>query len=64
MKTKRFEKKLRFNKETIADLDKGQLGDVKGGDTGTCISFCVCHNTRPTFGGCPTCRIDIDTNCF
>ncbi len=62
MKTKRFEKKLLFNKETIADLNNGQLADVKGGATGTCISFCICPNTRPTFG-CPTCKVDIYTNC-
>jgi glycerate-2-kinase len=31
MKTKKFEKKLTFNKKTIADLNIVQLSDVKGG---------------------------------
>jgi hypothetical protein len=31
MKTKKFKKKLSLNKNTIANLSRGQLGHAKGG---------------------------------
>ncbi|NIM16489.1 MAG: hypothetical protein GTO45_31135 [Candidatus Aminicenantes bacterium] len=45
MKTKTFKKKLVLNKKTIADLNNGQLGKIKGGKTGPTqlISVCVCQ---------------------
>lgn len=62
MKTKKFEKKLELNKTTIADLGMGDLEKIKGGATGTCISIVACPNTNPT-KACPSCRVDINTQC-
>lgn len=47
MKTKKFSKKLRFNKETILNLDNGKMKAVQGGglytdDDPTCpITICA-----------------------
>jgi hypothetical protein len=62
MKTKKFEKKLGLNKETIANLKKDQLDHLKGGKPddksllGTCPFFsqCGCVETL-TCETCDTC---------
>jgi hypothetical protein len=44
MKTKKFSKKLALNKKTIADLNNGQLGLVKGGiipESVLCTPVCL-----------------------
>lgn len=43
MKIKKFQKKVGLKKETVANLNSGQLGNVKGGIelTSNC-TFCYC----------------------
>lgn len=43
MKKKRFDKKLRLNKETISNLDNEGMRGIKGGKV-----------TRYQWSGCPT----------
>jgi len=53
MKKNNFKRKLSLNKETIAQLDKKQLNEVKGGaDSGACQTLAaakgncvICHQT-------------------
>jgi hypothetical protein len=49
MKTKNFEKKLTLNKKTIANLNRGQLAQARGGGEttscytcDTCLTYCSC----------------------
>lgn len=53
MKTKRLNKKLLFKKETISNLEKTQMVDIRGGATilscnKTCVTDCVtfCVETK------------------
>jgi hypothetical protein len=59
MKTKKFNKKLSLNKETISHLNSGQLQNVYGGGenqedplpaTNSCLITCTCNCT----GSCNT----------
>ncbi len=61
MKTKKFSKKLALNKKTIADLNNGQLGRIKGGRT-----FTTCAPELCTEGECqtPACTETCDTQCW
>lgn len=52
MKTKKFSKQLRLNKETIVHLDDDKLMEIQGG-----ISTRPC--AEQTLLGCPT-----ESNCF
>ena len=56
MKTKRIKEKLVFQKETIVDLNKLQMTEVKGGwiwTERTCTQYvgCVCASGGPTCPG-------------
>jgi hypothetical protein len=64
MKTKNFNKKLTFNKKTVADLNNLQLGRVMGYGTGvepnlltdyTCIATCPATCDVSCNGTCVTC---------
>ncbi len=50
MKTKKFERKLILNKETISDLTSGQMKEIKGGITDGCISLDPNENCTFTIG--------------
>jgi hypothetical protein len=59
MKTKKFEKKLSLNKETIADLHIKQMGTVKAGKdeppSETCLVGCVRTRVGTICGSNPCC---------
>ena len=62
MKTKKLKKKLVLHKETVVDLNKTHMNDVKGGRTDTCPEFCtntcvatICGNTCEYTCDDPTC---------
>ena len=57
MKTKKFEKKLLLNKNTVAHLQVGAMEEVKGGDTTGCGSSSpiLCdHNCQTDWYDCPS----------
>ena len=61
MKTKKFEKKLFFNKKTIADLNNGELKNVHAGEQSLAY-----QKVDTEVVGCPTaipCTAAY-TNCF
>lgn len=63
MKAKKLEKKLQLNKETVTNLDNGQMKGAKGGtDTDrtcdACDSFVSCE-----WSLCPICDSIPDTQC-
>ncbi len=52
MKTKKLEKKLLLSKETISNLNAGEMNRVLGGETLdelTCISKCATDCLCPTY---------------
>ena len=52
MKTKKFVRKLKLNKKTIADLNSNEMKNVYGGVTTTVITICI----TPHIGsGCYIC---------
>jgi hypothetical protein len=59
MKTKKFEKKLVLKKKTIANLNNGQLGQVKGGLLPTRTDCLTCVDC-PT-DTCETCPATCNT---
>ncbi len=69
MKTKTFDKKLVLNKNTIADLDTGEMNDVFGGGTRITVSKCGEETCLPVFCptahplGCPSAPWTNCTNC-
>lgn len=79
MKSKNFKKKLVLNKKTIADLNNGQLGLVKGGVIPpSLLTDCFPKCPQPTYvetcltclsecfytGGCATCGPECPTYTF
>lgn len=55
MKTKGFNKKLIFKKQTISNLENKQLDDVQGGRPPTSVWLSVCVTVCDTdCGPCPT----------
>jgi len=47
MKKKSFQKRLTLNKKTVANLNAGQLGQLKGGNTGdTNCRTCDCPTAQ------------------
>jgi hypothetical protein len=67
MKKVKLNKKLQFNKETIARLDNEKLDAIHGGDIVTRLSVCTpCTGTCPNpcqshYPGTVCCAIYIDT---
>jgi natural product precursor len=72
MKTKNFSKKLVLKKKTVANLNTGEMNDVKGGtgffcqtdatctfdcsDHYTCLSYMPCDDTLDVVA-CPYCTV-------
>jgi hypothetical protein len=55
MKPRKFKQKLSLNRKTIANLNNGELGHVKGGIKPTnyfmsCPTFCTCPITPNACG--------------
>ncbi len=65
MKTKRFEKKLVLNKNTIAHLNLDEMNVVQGGLTLTCATLCAitCEHVTGEPVGCGTRKSDCCTTC-
>ena len=58
MKTKKFNKKLTLNKNTIVNLDDGDMQNAKGGSGFTCIYDYMCNSYNDCgetqdISGCP-----------
>ncbi len=64
MKTKKLVKKLQFKKETVSNLDSGQMNGVIGGRpwTDTCTAVCSKVTWCTCFTTCDTVNPTICTN--
>jgi hypothetical protein len=62
MKTKRFDKKLAFNKKTIADLNNLEMNAVQGGTIITC-TIVTCGEPLSGYKWCETRKSDCCVQC-